>query len=165
MRLNASCKIRCQHNLCEFRCLSALEILNNCEVKKRQLSYKALYRCQERSGIYLAQNLKRNIVCWIKVSPLDAKDTALSKVINDASRIPKQQKQWWNGWTYIPACANFGYFYIFNHCYFGTSKVYIFFLECEGKIKILRDYYRDNGPNLYTGPWALFDDMDASKEK
>ena len=41
-------------NLYEFECLSALEILNNCEVKKRQLSYKALYRGQEMSGIYPA---------------------------------------------------------------------------------------------------------------
>ena len=73
--------------------MSALEILNNFEVKKRQLSYKALYRCQERSGIYLAQTLKRNIIRWIKISPLDAKDTVLSEVINDASRIPKRQKQ------------------------------------------------------------------------
>ena len=79
-------------NLCEFRCLSALEILNNYEVKKRQLSYKALYRRQERSGIYPAQTLKRNIIRWIKISPLDAKDTAPSKVINDASQILKRQK-------------------------------------------------------------------------
>ena len=73
--------------------MSALEILNNCEIKKRQLSGKALYRCQERSGIYPAQTLKRKIVHWIKVSLLDAKDTALSEVINDASWIPKRQKQ------------------------------------------------------------------------
>ena len=73
--------------------MSALEILNNFEVKKRQLSYKALYRRQERSGIYPAQILKRNIIRWIKISSLDAKDTALSEVINDASRIPKRQKQ------------------------------------------------------------------------
>ena len=83
-------------NLCEFECLSALEILNNCEVKKRQLSYKALYRGQEMSEIYLAQTLKENIVCWIKISPLDAKDTTPPEIINDASRIPKRQKQWWN---------------------------------------------------------------------
>ena len=73
--------------------MSALEILNNCEVKKRQLSYKALYRRQERSGIYPAQTLKRNIVRWIKISPLDAKDTVPLEVINDVLRIPKRQKQ------------------------------------------------------------------------
>ena len=73
--------------------MSALEILNNCEVKKKQLSYKALYRCQEMSGIYPAQTLKRNIVHWIKVSPLDAKDATPSEVINEASQIPKRQKQ------------------------------------------------------------------------
>ena len=44
----------------------------------------------------------------------------------------------------------------FNHRYFGTSKFYFFLLGCEGKIKI---------PNLYTGPWALFDDMDTSEEE
>ena len=97
-------------NLCEFRCLSALEILNNCEVKKRQLSYKALYRCQERSGIYLAQTLKRNIIRWIKVSPLNAKDTAPSEVINDASQILKCPKQWWNAWNHVLACADSGIF-------------------------------------------------------
>ena len=48
------------------------------------------------SGIYPAKTLKENIVRWIKTSPLDAKDTAPSKVINDVSRIPKRQKQWWN---------------------------------------------------------------------
>ena len=70
--------------------MSALEILTNCEVKKRQLSYKALYRRQERSGIYPAQTLKRNIVRWIKVSLLNAKDTESSEVINDASQILKR---------------------------------------------------------------------------
>ena len=32
-----------------------------------------------------------NVVYWIKVSSLDAKDTAPPGVINDASRIPKRQ--------------------------------------------------------------------------
>ena len=50
-----------------------------------------LYRGQERSGIYLAQTLKENVVCWIKVSPLDAKDTAPPGVINDALWTPKRQ--------------------------------------------------------------------------
>ena len=44
------------------------------------------------SGNYPAQILKENAVRWIKTPPLDAKP----KVINDASRIPKRQKQWWN---------------------------------------------------------------------
>ena len=66
--------------------------MNNCEVKKRKLSYKALYKHQEKSGIYPAQTLKRNIDRWIRVSPLDAKDTAPSEVINDALQISKRQK-------------------------------------------------------------------------
>ena len=70
--------------------MSALEILNDCEVKKKQISYEALYRGQEMSGIYPAQTLKENVVRWIKISPLDAKDTVPSEVINDASRIPKR---------------------------------------------------------------------------
>ena len=53
----------------------------------------ALYRGQERSGIYPVQTLKRNVVRWIKISPLDAKDTAPLEVINDVLRIPKCQKQ------------------------------------------------------------------------
>ena len=44
------------------------------------------------SGIYPAQILKENVVCWIKTPPLDAKDIALPKVLNDASRILKRQK-------------------------------------------------------------------------
>ena len=48
------------------------------------------------SGIYPTQTLKENVVRLIKTSPLNAKDTAPPKVINDASRIPKRQKQWWN---------------------------------------------------------------------
>ena len=48
------------------------------------------------SGIYPVQTLKENVVRWIKTSPLDAKDTAPPEVINDASRIPKRQKQRWN---------------------------------------------------------------------
>ena len=48
------------------------------------------------SGICPTQILKENVVHWIKTPPLDAKDIAPSKVINDASRIPKRQKQWWN---------------------------------------------------------------------
>ena len=73
--------------------MSALEILNCCEEKKRQISYKALYRGQKMSGIYPAQTLKENVVRWIKTSPLDVKDTAPLEVISDASRIPKRQKQ------------------------------------------------------------------------
>ena len=69
--------------------MSALEILNNCEVKKRQLFDKALYREQEMSEIYPAQILKENVVRWIRTSPLDAKDTELLEVINDTLRIPK----------------------------------------------------------------------------
>ena len=74
--------------------MSALEILNYGEEKKRQLSYHALYKGLEMSGIYPAQTLKENVVRWIKTSPLDAKDIAPPKIINDASRIPKHQKQW-----------------------------------------------------------------------
>ena len=43
------------------------------------------------SGTYTAQTLKENVVHWIKVSPLDAKDTVPPGVINDALRIPKRQ--------------------------------------------------------------------------
>ena len=67
--------------------MSALEILNDCEIKKKKISYEALYRGQEMSVIYPAQTLKENVVRWIKISPLDAKDTAPPKIINDASRI------------------------------------------------------------------------------
>ena len=71
--------------------MSLLEVLNDCEVKKKKISYEALYRGQEMSEIYPAQTLKENVVRWIKISPLDAKDTVPSEVINDASRIPKLQ--------------------------------------------------------------------------
>ena len=47
-------------------------------------------------GIYLAQILKENVVRWIKTHLLDVKDTAPPKVLNDALRIPKRQKQWKN---------------------------------------------------------------------
>ena len=73
--------------------MSALEILNYGEEKKRHFSCQALYRELKMSEIYHAQTLKENIVRWIKISPLDAKDTASSKVINDVSRIPKRQRQ------------------------------------------------------------------------
>ena len=43
------------------------------------------------SGSYPAQTLKENVARWIKVSPLDPKDTAPSGVINDASWTPKRQ--------------------------------------------------------------------------
>ena len=46
------------------------------------------------SGNYPAQILKENAVRWIKTPPLDVKDTASPKEINDALRIPKRQKQW-----------------------------------------------------------------------
>ena len=62
--------------------------------KRKELSHQALYKGLKMSGIYPAQILKENVVCWIKTLPLDAKDTVPSKVINDASRIPKHHKQW-----------------------------------------------------------------------
>ena len=43
------------------------------------------------SRIYPAQTLKENVVRWIKISPLDATDTAPPEVINDASWILKRQ--------------------------------------------------------------------------
>ena len=73
--------------------MSLLEILNDCEVKKKQISFEALYRGQEMSGTYPAQTLKGNVVRWIKISPLDAKDTAPPELINDTLRIPKRQYQ------------------------------------------------------------------------
>ena len=42
------------------------------------------------SGNYPTQILKENVVRWIKIPPLDVKDTAPPKVINDASRILKR---------------------------------------------------------------------------
>ena len=71
--------------------MSVLGILNDCKVKKKQISYEALYRGQEMSRIYPAQTLKENVVRWIKISPLDATDTAPPEVINDASWILKRQ--------------------------------------------------------------------------
>ena len=74
--------------------MSALEILNYGEEKKRHFSYQALYRELKMSESYPTQTLKENIVRWIKTFPLDAKDKVSSKVINDVSCIPKHQKQW-----------------------------------------------------------------------
>ena len=48
------------------------------------------------SEFYPAQTLKENVVRWIKTSSLDSKDTTPPKIISDASRIPKRQKQWLN---------------------------------------------------------------------
>ena len=61
-------------------------------------------------GNYPAQILKENVVRWIKTPPLDVKDTALPKVINNASRIPKRQKQWWSDWSHVLACVNLDIF-------------------------------------------------------
>ena len=44
---------------------------------------------------YPTQILKENVVHWIETPPLDVKDIAPPKVINEASRISKRQKQWW----------------------------------------------------------------------
>ena len=62
--------------------------------KRKELSHQALYKGPKMSEIYPAQILKENMVCWIKTPLLDAKGTITPKVINDASRIPKRQKQW-----------------------------------------------------------------------
>ena len=62
--------------------------------KRKKLSHQAVYKGLKMNEIYPAQILKENVVRWIKTPPLDAKDIAPSKVINDASRIPKRQKQW-----------------------------------------------------------------------
>ena len=62
--------------------------------KRKELSHQALYKGLKMSEIYLAQISKENVVRWIKIPPLDAKDTAPLKVINDILRIPKCQKQW-----------------------------------------------------------------------
>ena len=40
-------------------------------------------------GIYPTQILKGNTVHWIKIPPLEARDTASPKVLNNASRILK----------------------------------------------------------------------------
>ena len=43
------------------------------------------------SGIYPTQTLKENVVRWIKILPLDAKDTVPPEVINDVLWILKRQ--------------------------------------------------------------------------
>ena len=35
-------------------------------------------------------------------------------------------------------------------------------LDEEG---VIHFFEKDKGPNLYTGPWALYDDVDTSEEK
>ena len=62
------------------------------------------------SGNYPAQILKENVVRWIKTPLLDVKDTAPPKVINNASRIPKRQKQWWSDWSHVPTWVNLDIF-------------------------------------------------------
>ena len=32
-------------------------------------------------------------------------------------------------------------------------------------LTLFNRYYGDKSPNLYIGPWALFDDMDMSEEE
>ena len=64
------------------------------------------------SGSYPAQILKENVVRWIKTHPLDVKDKAPPKVINDASQIAKRQKQWWNDWSHILMCVNLDIFIV-----------------------------------------------------
>ena len=59
---------------------------------------------------YPTQILKENMVRWIRTPPLDVKDIAPPKVINDALRIPKRQKQWWNDWSPVSTCENLDIF-------------------------------------------------------
>ena len=61
--------------------------------KGEMISFEALYRGQEMSGNYPAQILRKNIICWIYVSPLDARDIAPTGAINSASWISKHQDQ------------------------------------------------------------------------
>ena len=73
-------------------CVRYLLNLKTCE-NGEMISPFTLYREQERSGSYPALNLEVKCYRWIKVSPLDAKDTAPLEIINDASQILKRQKQ------------------------------------------------------------------------
>ena len=59
---------------------------------------------------YPAQILKENVVHWIETPPLDVKDIVPPKVINDASRILKRQKQRWSDWSHVPTCVNLDIF-------------------------------------------------------
>ena len=61
--------------------------------------------------------------------------------------------------------CKFGYFYIFNHGYFGMSKFYFFSSDEGGKIKILRAYCEGKDSNLYIRPWALFADVNTFEEE
>ena len=49
--------------------------------------------------------------------------------------------------------------------YVVEVKILFFPFLLEGKIKVLRGYCGDKGLNWYTGPWALFDDVDTFEEK
>ena len=84
------------------------------------------------SGSYPAQILKENVVRWIKTHPLDVKDTAPPKVINDALRIPKHQKQWWNDWSHIPTCVNLDIFTVLTTVTLASQNS-IFSLRIKGK--------------------------------
>ena len=80
------------------------------------------------SRSYPARILKENVVCWIKIHSLDVKDTVLPKVINDASRILKRQKQWWNDWSHVPTCVNLDIFTVLTTITLASQNS-IFLLE------------------------------------
>ena len=52
-----------------------------------------------------------------------------------------------------------------THIYHIYIYIYSYFESLSVASNIFNGRCGDEDPNLYTGPWALFDNVDASEEK
>ena len=141
-------------------CVWYLWNLKTCE-NGEVMSPFILYGKLKWVGVILPNSFRWKPIRWVCASPLDVWDSTPPGAFNSTLRNLKHQWQVWGAWN-IPShtCE------LKNHVVLccGSQNPVFSFLR-EGKIKVLRGYCEDKGPSWYTGPWALFGDVDTSEEK
>ena len=121
--------------------------------KKKEMAFRSLYRRNwKRGGHYPAQILEKKSGRWIRTPPLDVWSVTQPKIFNDASQVPKRQKQLWGDGNDPSMCMGLNIFMVLNVIMYTQVKIILFLLRCEWKIKILRGYC--GGPRLELLCWA-----------
>ena len=145
-----------------------LKCSEDCELrrKKKETAFRSLYiRNWKRGGFYPAQILKRNPDRWIKTPPLDAKGVTSPKLLNEALRVPKRQKQLWNDENVPSTCKGLNVFMVLNVIMF-TSQNYTFSPRARGeKLKFWGAIVGGKDLSFCVGPQTPFINKNASEEE
>ena len=77
----------------EFRGLNALKLRTVMKKRKKWRSEAFIEETENEGDVIPPKYWRKNLDRWIRTLPLDVWSVTQPKVFNDASRVPKRQKQ------------------------------------------------------------------------